>query len=358
MWIARASGPAKKARSSAPSSSGRPLASPTGVVQPSPYPAAPPSLVLPEGQIWIGERLGRGPCSTVYVAWLERHGRLLKRVAVKVLHGPEDTYDSMAAHVQRVARATALVSHPNVVGVLEAGQLPSGEPFIVAEVVDGMSLHRLLAAYRAAGRRMPLDLALFIGAEIAEGLAGARATKSPEGRLIELSHLDLSPRSALLSYNGEVKVEGFSLAMPLVGGSGIRSVRGLGQRVAAMAPEVARGKPGDARSDVFSLGIVLYEMLVGPRFPQGTNDTDACVLARDGEVGAGSLGPSLPDDVTSIVRRCVSLEPADRQAHAGVVAYDLRQIALKMGVGDGRVFLRTSLFEMSEGLHVSHEDSR
>lgn len=328
------------------------------MVERSPLPSAPQSLVLPEGQLWIGERLGRGPTSTVYVAWLERHGRVLKRVAVKVLHGPEDTYTQMASHARRVARASALVSHPNVVGVLEAGQLPSGEPFLIAEVVDGMSLHRLLGAYRAAGRRVPLDLALFIGAEIAEGLAGARAAKSPEGRLIELSHLDLSPRSALLSYHGEVKVEGFGLAMPLVGGSGVRSVRGLGQRIATMAPEVARGEPGDARSDVFSLGIVLYEMLVGPRFPDHTRDDEACLLARDGEVCLGSLAPALPDDVMSILRRCVSLDRAQRQAHAGVVAYDLRQVALKMGVGDARVFLRTALFEMSEAEHVPREDGR
>jgi serine/threonine-protein kinase len=216
-----------------------------------------------------------------------------------------------------------------------------------------MSLEQLLVTYRAAGRRMPLDLALFVGAEIAEGLAGARAAKSPEGRLLELSHLDLSPRSALLSYNGEVKVEGFGLAMPLTGGSGVRSVRGLGQRIAAMAPEVVRGKGGDARSDVFSLGIILHEMLVGPRFPEGTTDTEACTLARDGEVYSDLLAPALQDDLTAILLRCLSLEPKERQAHAGVVAYDLRHVALKMGVGDARVFLRSALFEMSEGKGVS-----
>ena len=304
----------------------------------------------------MGEAIGRGPTSAVYMAWLERPGRLLKRVAVKVLHAPEAVREDIATHVRRVARATALVAHPNVTTLYELGVLSTGEPLLVSEAVDGMSLAGLLEAYRAAGRRVPTDLALFIATEIAEGLAGARATKSPEGRLLELSHLDLSPRSVLLSYNGEVKVEGFGLAMPLVDGSGVRNVRGLGQRITGMAPEVVRGKGGDARSDVFSLGVVLHEMLVGPRFPAGTSDAEACALARDGEVYSDLLAPALPQDLSDILGRCLSLDPKDRQAHAGVVAYDLRQVALRMGASDARVFLRAALFEMSEGKGVERTD--
>jgi serine/threonine-protein kinase len=219
---------------------------------------------------------------------------------------------------------------------------------LVVEMVDGMSLASLLSAYKKAGRRLPLDLALFIAIETAEGLAGARVAKMPSGRMVELSHLNLSPRSVMLSYHGEVKVEGFGLAAPIADGSGIRIVRHLAPRLATMAPEVASGREGDARSDVFSLGVVIHEMLVGPRFPAGVTNDEACAMAREGFVCPDIISPPLPDGIRQVVDRALSKDPRDRQIHAGVVAYDLRMHALKMGVGDARTFLRNALFEMSE----------
>ena len=123
----------------------------------------------------------------------------------------------------------------------------------------------------------------------------------------------------------------------------MRSVRAFARRVRALAPEVARGKPGDARSDVFSLGILLREMLVGPRFPSFVGDTEALAWARDGIVHQGLFEPRLSQPLETILARALERDPARRYPHAGAMGYELRKIAYAMGAGDGRAFLRTAL---------------
>lgn len=320
------------------------------VARPSPRPPAP-SFATPEGSLHIGERLGRGIGSEVYVAWMERPNRILKRVAVKIFAngGPGWVGHASLEHVERAVRAAAFADHPNIARVLELGTTPTGQAYIVSEMVDGMSLASLLRAYRDANRRMPLELSLFIAIETAEALAAAQCAKDPNGAMIGLSHLDLSSRAVLLSYQGEVKVEGFGLAAPIADGSGIRVMRKLAPRLSAMAPEVASGKSrGDARSDVFSLGVLLSEMLIGPRFPANITDEEACEMAKSGFVCPDILAPPLSHELQSILDRTLSRDPHRRQGNAGIVAHDLRTIALKMGVGDTRIFLRNALFEMSE----------
>lgn len=312
---------------------------PLGVGQPLPQSTVPAA----EGTLHLGERLGRGSAGEVWVAWLERPGRILKRVAVRVL-APMDGAEP--ERLEAAARAAALVRHPNVVDVHELAAQPDGVTYLVGEMVDGMSLAALLAAYRAAHRRLPLELVLFTAIEVAEGLAAAQSARSPEGRMIGLSHGQLSPRSVLLSYHGEVKVEGFGLGDVAGAGSGVRAR--LAARLSPTAPEMVRGHAPDARSDVFGLGVLLSEMLIGPRFPARVTDEEACVMARDGFVCPDVLAPPLPPGVQSVVDRALSVERKRRQAHAGIVAHDLRAVALAMGVGDARFHLRSALFEMSE----------
>jgi hypothetical protein len=123
----------------------------------------------------------------------------------------------------------------------------------------------------------------------------------------------------------------------------MRSIRAIACRAATMSPEIAQGRPGDTRSDVFSLGVVLREMLVGPRFATTLSDTEALAHARDGYVPSTFLELQLPKDVRNILRRALETDPALRYPHATAMAYELRRVALTMGVGDGRMFLRSAL---------------
>jgi serine/threonine protein kinase len=319
-----------------------------------------------ERRLVLGGEIGRGSRATVRVARLEEvigasaagEEVLARTVAVKMID-PSLCRDSETMHeLRRAVRRSARARHPNVVCISDYFVAALGDsdidaedvPCIVEELVEGMSLASLMARYEAARRRMPLDLALFIGCEIAEGLAGARSAVSLEGVVLNMAHHNLSPRQVLLSWNGEVKVGDFGWRPGAGMVSGVRRRdHDMSTHLVHLAPEVARGARGDGRSDVFSLGVVLHEMLAGPRFRSALSSREALALVRDGAVHHPVPGPLLPESIAAIVDRALSVDPRERQPHAGIVAYDLRREALALGVADERMFLRSALFDMSEG---------
>src|SRR5262249_54852016 len=146
--------------------------------------------------------------------------------------------------------------------------------------------------------------------------------------------------------SGEVKVCDFGVGHASRWGTGVRPLRAIATRAATMAPEIARGRSGDTRSDVFSLGLILREMLIGPRFPPGLAEAQALEHARDGFVPPTFFELQLPREVREILARALELEPSRRFPHATALAYELRRVALSMGVGDGRMFLRHALLEV------------
>jgi serine/threonine protein kinase len=311
---------------------------------------ATPITPPPIGAIRIGDRkvqlgapLGKGALSTVYRATLESAHGVRRAIACK-LFTPLSSEDQepVTDTLRRVVERAACVRHPNVVQTYEYGQVDA-QPYVLTELVDGVSLRALIDIVSMRGRRLPLDLALFVATEIAEGLAGARAARGIDGAPLGLTHLDLSAREVLLSVNGEVKVGDFQLAGAKQAASTVRSLAKLARRSDTMSPEVARGQKGDARSDVFSLGILMREILIGPRFPRGISDPDALRFAREGDIQPITFEPLLPDEVREIMKVALELDPQDRFPHAGAMAYELRRVALGLGVGDARVFLRSTL---------------
>jgi serine/threonine-protein kinase len=310
-------------------------------------PITPPprgAVSLGEGRrVVLGECLGRGSMATVYRGVLEDRSRVRRSVAIK-LFGTIDSEerDTIAHTLERVTQRAACIRHPNVAATYEFG-MDAGEPFIVAELIDGRPLPDLVLACAVHGRRLPPDIALFIAIEIADGLNGARVAQSHEGVQLGITHLDLSAREVMLSWNGEVKLTDFEVAVARQGASTVRSLRKLARRANTMSPEVARGEGGDARSDVFSLGILMHELLIGPRFPSSISDAEALGCAREGWVQPITFEPHLLPELREIIFRALAVDPDARFPNAGVLAYQLRQVALSLGVGDGRVFLRATM---------------
>jgi serine/threonine protein kinase len=160
-----------------------------------------------------------------------------------------------------------------------------------------------------------------------------------DGALTGLVHGDLSPRQVLVSDQGEVKIGDFGQGDLRDVVSHVRSRYGI----AYTAPEVACGLESDPRSDVFSLGVMLHEMLVAPRFAAKTPVEDVVKMVRDGRFHSSVLEPNLPRDLRAVIDRALEPNPAQRYPHARALAFDLRREMLRMGLCDAQTCIRQAV---------------
>jgi tRNA A-37 threonylcarbamoyl transferase component Bud32 len=198
------------------------------------------------GRYRLESKLGSGGMSTVY---LSRDETLERWVAAKVLHREISDQPDQIERFRREARAVAQVSHPNVVAVIDAGE-DGGRPYIVFEYVDGETLKERIDRLG----RLPLDETAAYAIEVGRGLAAAHARR--------LVHRDVKPQNVLIDAEGRAKVTDFGIARELEQDGLTKTGRVLGT-TDYVSPEQAMGQQVDARSDIYSLGVLLYEMLTG-----------------------------------------------------------------------------------------------
>ena len=250
------------------------------------------------GRYRLIELLGSGGMATIYRATDTGLGR---DVALKILR-PEYLRDpDFSARFRQEAQSAASLSHPNVVTVYDYGEDPSG-PYIVMELIDGEDLATIL---RRSGTLPPRQVAR-IGSGVARALAAAHARG--------LVHRDIKPGNVLIGKDGQVKVVDFGIARAISEAQVTLPGTTLGS-VHYFSPEQARGEPATAASDIYSLGIVLYEMLVGSRPWEGDSAASVALARLSGPIPDPMVvRPSVPPDLASIVRRALALDPKDRWA--------------------------------------------
>lgn len=283
---------------------------------------APPARSMPErlGRYELLFELARGGMGAVYVARLLAPHGFDRLVAIKCLStgaGPTD----VAAFLDE-ARVTAKIDHPSVVQTLELGE-HDGQPFLVMQLVQGVSLARLLEELRVREEKIGPEIAAWIAAQAASGLHAAHELRGPDGQLLQLVHRDVSPQNILLSFEGRVYVADFGVAKF----KSDRSTQGgvVKGKFGYMSPEQAFGRTLDRRSDVFSLGVVLHEAICGKRLFPG--DAPAQVVL--GVVNAAVPSPSetradIDEGLATIVMRCLEKDADARFATAGELAEALR----------------------------------
>ena len=277
----------------------------------------------------VVKKLARGGMATVYVA---HDLRLSRTVAVKVMNeGLGDTAE-FTARFDAEARAAAHLSHPNVVSVFDQGS-DDGRPYIVMEYVQGFTLRQLIT------REAPMDPRRAV--ELIEPVAAALAAAHAAG----LIHRDVKPENVLISDRGQVKVADFGLARAVTAHTSASTAGLVIGTVSYIAPELVTKGHADARSDVYSLGIVLYEMLTGRKPHTGDSPIQVAYSHVHNQITAPSLEVStmwrdgrggIPPYLDALVTTAANRERAQRPEDAGVLLGHLRAVkdAMARGVLD------------------------
>lgn len=271
--------------------------------------------------------LARGGMGTVYVGRLVGAHGFDRLVAIKVLSEQRGEAD-LAAFLAE-ARVTARITHPQVVQTLELGE-QDGMPFIVMELVRGVSLSMLLRELAARGERLPADLAAWIAAKAAAGLHAAHELDDDDGRALGLVHRDVSPHNILLSFDGRVAVADFGIAK-LVDNDPTRTgvVKG---KFGYMSPEQALCEPVDRRSDVFSLGVVLHEALTGERLFAKKSPLLAVksIVEKQAEP-PHQMAEDVPEEISDVVMIALAKSREDRFSTAKSMGKALREALAAVG---------------------------
>lgn len=272
----------------------------------------------PFGRYTLLRRLAAGGMAEVYLARAEGQAGFQKKVAIKRLHPAHASYEQSMSLAEEAKLAVRL-THPNIVQTFDLGRSDDGS-FIVMEHVEGYDLEYVLRALRGTGEHLPIDFATHVIAEVCRGLDYAHRHRNERGELASVIHRDVSPQNILLSLAGEVKIADFGIAKTKDRRSDpeARIIKG---KYFYMSPEQARAEPLDHRSDIFSAGIVLWELLVGRRLHQASDVRALLAAVRRAEVPApSSIRADVPTRLDAIVARATAVRPSARFDRAGEMA--------------------------------------
>ena len=269
------------------------------------------------GRYEVVSLLGTGGMGEVYRA---RDTELERDVAVKVLPDAASGDPAWLERFRREARALSRLSHPNILEIFDAGS-DDGIRYVVTELLEGRTLRDHLEHGRLQIRK-----AVAIADAIARGLGAAHA----QG----VVHRDVKPENVMLTSDGRVKVLDFGIAslhepepaaIDVTEAQTVTSAGTLLGTIGYMAPEQVRGETADARSDVFAVGCVLYEMLTGRRaFERATPAATLAAIMHEEPAPPGALVPDLPASLARVVMRCLEKEPGERFQSAADIAFALR----------------------------------
>jgi len=266
--------------------------------------------------------IARGGMGTVHAAVLKGEAGVGRTFAIKVLRSQDRGPEEVAALVSE-ARLTTMISHPNVLETFELGMV-GGEPFIVMPLVKGVTLAKLAAHFAAQHAPFPSRLAAWIGAEVAAGLHAAHDATNIDGQPLGVVHRDVSPQNVLLTFDGRVLLLDFGVAKFFEATQATVSgvVKG---KFGYMSPEQLRCEPLDRRSDVFALGVVLFELCTGrPLYANLPPAAATLEIIRDSVPRLREHFPEAPPDLDRALFRAMAKSRNERFADAAELRDALR----------------------------------
>ncbi|HEY6100814.1 MAG TPA: serine/threonine-protein kinase [Anaeromyxobacter sp.] len=266
--------------------------------------------------------IGKGGMAEVYLATAREGPRAGRHVALKRLLPALARDPGYVALFEQEAEVTRRLRHPGIVEVLDTG-FAGGTPFIVMDYVDGKNLRQVLAQCAARGILLPLDFGAYVAHVLAEALSHAHAGRDEAGRPLGIVHCDVSPSNVFISRLGEIKLGDFGVALT-PGAAPDSPGAGAFGKIHYLAPEQIRGERPTARTDLFALGAVFFELLTNDfAFPgRDVNEVGQRILA--GKLRAPSeLREEVPFELDAMVLRCLSLDAQERHPSAAAFSAEI-----------------------------------
>jgi serine/threonine-protein kinase len=244
----------------------------------------------------------------------------------------------------REAKLASLLVHPNVVRATSFGEI-SGELFLVMEYIEGEPLSRVLAVAREREGRLALPLVAHILAEVCEGLHAAHELTDIDGRPLHVVHRDVCPHNVMVAYEGQIKLLDFGVAkIEAIDADGRTKTGEVKGKTAYMSPEQAMGDPVDRRSDLYSLGAMLFEAVAGRKmWGSGTDLEVLRRLALEEPPSLSDVEPKAPPALCQLQSCLVARDPTDRPSNALEVARSLRAFLASAGVRTDATVVRESM---------------
>jgi serine/threonine-protein kinase len=284
------------------------------------------------GKYLLVERLAQGGMAEVFRAVYQGAAGVEKIVALKRILPALDAAPEFVTMFIDEARIAASLTHVNVAQVFEFGEV-AGCYYLAMELVEGVDLGRLLEAARRRSMALPRAVVAFLVAEAARGLAYAHEKRGSSGALLGIVHRDVSPQNILVSYSGEVKIADFGIAKAVNKLHKTDSGAVMG-KLRYMSPEQVTGEPLDGRSDVFSLGVVLWELLTSRQLFDGDNPGRVADQVKAALIEPPSrFAPDVPPELDRICRKALERARDARHERAADLARELSKFVNERAPG-------------------------
>jgi serine/threonine protein kinase len=287
-------------------------------------PSGSPSNPIPFGKYMLLGLIARGGMAEVYRARGRHSAPDDRLLAIKCMRPSLARESRFVEMFIREGKLAVLLDHESIVKTFEIGKI-EGRYFIAMEYIGGKDLTQVLRRCQETNQRIPVPHACYVASWMLDGLNFAHTRTDVEGRALTIVNRDVSPSNIRLSYDGQVKLLDFGIAQAMLKFTSEIGV--LKGKFSYMSPEQIRGMPVDSRTDIFSAGIILHEMLTTEKLFRGDTEFALMERVRKAEVSPPSkFNRRVPPELDQIVLRALARDVADRYQTAEEFAVDLRRI--------------------------------